>query len=304
MFDTIRSSLHYLFLPHESNNYKARTLHTSYIIFYMVVLLMFQTYANIVRHTPPSILGYATDIKVENILHYVNLERGKANLPPLSLSNELSLAATQKASDMFSQNYWAHISPTGTTPWDFIKKSGYDYIYAGENLAKDFDYSEDVVAAWMKSPTHRANILKPEYTDIGVAIMNGELNGSETTLVVQEFGTLSPLIASEKEEKEKKMLLSSANTTNNQPETVNSQEAPFVGVLNKSEYGNNFWVVFKSSKKVSLLLAEFLLAVIFIDGLYIWKNRIYRVSGHFLSHIILFIALLGAMGATGVGVIL
>ncbi len=94
-----------------------------------------------------------------------------------------------KATDMFARNYWAHYGPDGTTPWSFITNSGYEYEYAGENLAKNFMFSDGVVQAWMESPTHRENILRNEYTEIGYAIQNGVLNGEETTLVVQMFGT-------------------------------------------------------------------------------------------------------------------
>src|SRR3989338_7619435 len=173
--------LKHYFFPHQTNNYRAKTLHHDHLLFYIILLLFIQSFYTFFKKVNPDILGYATNIQIEEILELVNTERQKSGLTPLTRSGELDKAAVEKASDMFSKNYWAHISPTGTTPWEFITKSGYKYVYAGENLAKSFDNSRDVVEAWMKSPTHMANILKPEYSEIGIAVKDGILNKEETT---------------------------------------------------------------------------------------------------------------------------
>jgi Cysteine-rich secretory protein family len=89
---------------------------------------------------------------------------------------------------MFNDQYWAHSSPNGTEPWDFIVSSGYVYKVAGENLARDFSNTAEMIEAWMASPTHRANIMNDNYTEIGIAVVDGTLEGFETTLVVQMFG--------------------------------------------------------------------------------------------------------------------
>ena len=90
---------------------------------------------------------------------------------------------------MFNKQYWAHTAPDGKEPWDFMSEAGYSYQVAGENLARDFSTTSAMVAAWMASPTHRANIMNGRYTEIGIAVINGTLEGVETTLVVQMFGT-------------------------------------------------------------------------------------------------------------------
>jgi hypothetical protein len=244
-----------------------------------------------VKLANPDILGYATDITVEEILNLVNQERTKNRLPPLVLSSELSTAATGKASDMFAKNYWAHISPAGTTPWVFIKDAGYDYLYAGENLARDFNFSKEVVEAWMDSPTHKANIMKPEYTDIGLAIMNGRLNGQETTLVVQEFGSKSKYMANQE------------NHTPPKTDTSFISDSGRIISETKEKARNNF-LGFYPSKTMSLFIAEFLLVLLFLDSIYIWRHKPVRITGNTLSHIIFVAFLLGAMGATGVGIIL
>ena len=95
----------------------------------------------------------------------------------------------EKANDMAANGYFAHVGPGGKTPWQWISASGYQYQYAGENLAVRFIDSKDVVGAWMESPTHRANIVKPVYTQIGVGVAEGMYEGQPATYVVQYFGT-------------------------------------------------------------------------------------------------------------------
>jgi uncharacterized protein YkwD len=94
---------------------------------------------------------------------------------------------------MFANDYWAHVAPDGTTPWSFIKSSGYAYTTAGENLARDFNDTGAMVEAWMNSASHRENIVNAKFKEIGVAVVNGTLQGVETTLVVQLFG--APAVA-------------------------------------------------------------------------------------------------------------
>ena len=86
---------------------------------------------------------------------------------------------------MFSKDYWAHNAPDGTTPWVFIKNTGYNYIYAGENLARGFNSASDVINAWMNSPEHRQNVLSPNYQNVGFAVATGTLSGEDTVLVVE-----------------------------------------------------------------------------------------------------------------------
>jgi len=139
-------------------------------------------------HPMGLVLGYASNINVSQVVAETNQERQLAGLPALVFNQELALAAQAKANDMFINQYWSHISTAGKEPWDFIEEAGYRYQVAGENLARDFTNTVQMVEAWMLSPTHRANILNPRYQEIGVAVIDGELGGVETTLVVQMFG--------------------------------------------------------------------------------------------------------------------
>lgn len=293
---SIIKRLRHYFIPHESNNYRAKVLHNSSVIFYIILLISSQLSLNILKNIKPNILGYATDITTEKIITLINQKRIEANLAPLTMSDQLSGAAMQKAQDMFGKDYWAHISPTGTTPWAFIASSGYEYIYAGENLARNFNTADEVVAAWMNSSSHRANILKPEYKDIGLAILNGKLNDEDTTLVVQEFGTKanSGVIVPP----EKKSQLADKKASSQVP----SESEILSG--NKTRPNAIISFIPGFNKSFSLLLAEFMLVVLFIDSIYLWKSNTARLSSHSLAHIIFLFALIGAMGATGLGSIL
>jgi hypothetical protein len=93
-----------------------------------------------------------------------------------------------KANDMAAKSYFAHTSPEGLTPWYWFKKAGYVFSYAGENLAVNFRETQDVENALLASPTHRANILDPHFTEIGIATAEGIYKGNTATFVVESFG--------------------------------------------------------------------------------------------------------------------
>lgn len=121
----------------------------------------------------------------QGILDLVNADRVSHGLSELSLDETLTKAATAKAKDMVMKNYFAHIGPDGINPWHWFKILGYNYAYAGENLAEGYEDANDLEKSWMNSPTHRANILSPFYSEVGVAVI--ERDG--TSLVVQFFGS-------------------------------------------------------------------------------------------------------------------
>jgi len=181
------AKIRHLFIPHEGNNYKAKALHLDFLSVYLV-LAIFLSFGYKKLGGNLNVLGFATDITTEKLFQLTNEQRQKANLNPLTYNEKLSAAAYKKAGDMFKKNYWAHYAPDGAAPWDFILGEGYQYEYAGENLAKNFLFSQGVIDAWMDSSTHKENILRSNYAEVGFAIVNGVLNGEETTLVVQMFG--------------------------------------------------------------------------------------------------------------------
>lgn len=128
------------------------------------------------------------EIRTAFLIDLANEDRTDEDLHQLVHNPLLTQAAALKAKHMVENEYFSHTSPDGVKPWDWFKAVGYDYAYAGENLAVHFVDSEMVHEAWMNSPTHRANILKEEFTEIGIATARGMLGGYETTFVVQMFG--------------------------------------------------------------------------------------------------------------------
>ncbi len=122
------------------------------------------------------------------IASLTNNERTARGLAPMAWNGSLSSSAAMKAHDMCAKAYWAHTGPDGATGWTFMDKAGYIYTDAGENLAKDFSSDAGVVAGWMASPGHKANIANTNFKDIGVAAVSCVFQGTSTIIVVAHYG--------------------------------------------------------------------------------------------------------------------
>ncbi|KKP56512.1 MAG: SCP-like protein extracellular [Parcubacteria group bacterium GW2011_GWB1_35_5] len=122
------------------------------------------------------------------LVNLTNKDRARENISELKVSPILEKAAQMKADDMASKSYFAHNTPEGLTPWYWFTLAGYKYEFAGENLAVNFEESEDIQTAWMNSRGHFLNIMNPKYTEIGIATSTGIYKGREAVFVVQMFG--------------------------------------------------------------------------------------------------------------------
>jgi uncharacterized protein YkwD len=124
------------------------------------------------------------------IIKWTNKQREINGLEPLSETSLLGQSAKIKAEDMLENEYFAHEAPNGDGVAELASEVGYSYIIIGENLAMgNFEDDQVLVQAWMDSPGHRANILKEEYTQIGVGIKEGIYKGESVWMAVQHFGT-------------------------------------------------------------------------------------------------------------------
>lgn len=179
-----------LFIPSEKNDHRPHLIRSKALAIYSIFLIIFQIGFHLFVNSQQSEVIAATSITAEDLFSLTNQERTKLSLPILKSNALLASAAYNKGVDMFADQYWAHVAPDGTTPWDFILGAGYDYHYAGENLAKDFTQASSIVAAWMNSPSHRDNIVNENFEDMGIAVVSGTFNGEETTICVQMFGTV------------------------------------------------------------------------------------------------------------------
>ncbi len=147
--------------------------------------LVVMSQAHYIVQQAPQVAAVISSVLVE----LTNADRGAQGLGTLTVSPLLTAVAEAKAADMAEKGYFAHTSPEGLTPWHWFKEKGYAFAYAGENLAIDFSESADIARAWMNSPTHRANIVGTQFTEIGIAVRQGTYQGRPTTYVVQVFGT-------------------------------------------------------------------------------------------------------------------
>jgi hypothetical protein len=178
-------------VPHGANQYRPHLIRRAGLLLVIASIVAVQILYSFVASG--TVLGERQQISTTELLAGTNRDRQVNKLPPLKLDDKLSKAALLKARDMFKQQYWAHTSPNGMTPWHWFGEVGYNYTYAGENLAKGFTSSNAVIVAWMASSEHKANMLDKNYTQAGFAVVDGTLNGKPTTLVVALYG--EPVLA-------------------------------------------------------------------------------------------------------------
>lgn len=256
--------LAHLFIPQASNNYKAKTLHLSSLSVFMLIIMVSQLLFTFLGQKLPGVLGITSTVTAEELVTLTNQEREANGLNLLTINPTLNQAAQAKAADMIAHNYWAHTSPAGLTPWTFFKNVNYRYLYAGENLARDFFDSNAVLTAWMNSPTHKDNILSTRYRETGIAVVQDLFQGQETTLVVQLFGTQAA-----------NFLPESAGEISQAAEAVLAEmkSTPLISS-------------FHLTKSISISLTVILLAVVIIDSIIITKKKIVRLSGKGLAHLI------------------
>lgn len=233
----------------------------------------------------PGVLGYASQIDTSKVIELTNSQRLNAGLEIVRENKELDKAAAAKAVDMFAHNYWAHVSPQGTEPWSFITSSGYQYQHAGENLARDFSNAGDIVKAWMNSPTHRQNLLDGRYKDIGVAVMDGYINGVETTIVVQMFGTPQTSVAKIASEKVEAKPVLAVDT--------GEKIIPSAGISPMD-----------LSRSWSLAFVIVILFALSLDWIFVLRYNIIRISGQTWAHITYFIGIAAILIIIRQGIIL
>lgn len=316
----------HLFLPQHTNNFRAKLLHLDYFALYVILLFMMSLSFKTVHKINPDILGFATDIHIEQLVTLTNQKRAEGGISPLRLDGRLSQAAAGKAQDMFSKNYWAHTGPDGTTPWDFIIGAGYTYNVAGENLAKNFSNSAGVIDAWMNSSSHRENILRSQYEDVGFAIVNGVLNGEETTLVVQMFGKRSstvaqvpvtaqenpvpvlglpeanPIQAQDQPTSQAAVLQQLPHPTQVTAPTINREVV--LSPISAAVVKQPLFDIGTLAKQMSLGLSTLLMLVLVIDGIYVWHHKIVRVGGKTVAHLLFLFMVTGVIWFMSFGSIL
>jgi uncharacterized protein YkwD len=176
------------FVPAPSNAYRPHLLRSRWLLFFLAITLATEAFlvsSLVVRQSPDN---FISAVIAADIVRYTNEKRSSLQERTLQENELLQAAAQKKAEDMAARGYFSHEGPDGKSPWQWFDEGGYDYRYAGENLAVRFVDSKDVVEAWMASPSHKANIVKGVYTEIGIGVAQGTYRGSPATFVVQFFG--------------------------------------------------------------------------------------------------------------------
>lgn len=283
-----------LFFPRHTNNHKANLIKSSSLFLLSICFLFLQIFLNFFVLVRPSVLGFSSNISPESIIQLTNTEREKAGVEILKENKVLSEVARQKAADMFAFNYWSHVSPSGRTPWAFFLDVGYKYQYAGENLARDFSDPSSVVRAWMDSPSHRENIINPKYQEIGIAVVDGTLQGVETTLVVQLFGT--PYGATLPKSEAPKTAEKPAMVPVERPE---GQTQPAVAklplsdeVLSKGQETIAVSNPLDISKAMAFVILGILIGIFAVDTFMVSRQRTPRLSSKSLAQMIFLVAVL------------
>ncbi len=312
---SLGSALAHLFHPRRSNNHRARILHPEgYVVLGALAVLCFGliSYPTAVQRDMGLVLGYASDISVDQVVAQTNTQRRTAGLGAVVFNQQLAQAAQAKAKDMFAKQYWAHTSPAGREPWDFMKDVGYTYRRAGENLARDFMVTPEMIDAWMASPTHRANILNGGFSEIGVAVVNGSLEGVETTLVVQMFGAPPAVERVAQIVPAGQVLVEPADpreeSTIPQPETIalvqNVPESPEIREVQNQQLpavlagqavpvgsveSRIIYSPLHMAKAAALAIVILIISALAYDGFAAYSNRTVRLVGKNMAHICLFL---------------
>lgn len=304
-------ALTHYFYPAHSNNHKAKLLHSSTIAVLVALLFIYQMMLSLLPIAGVSILGYAANIPASEVINLGNQKRVEAGLSALSENPALSRAAKAKGEDMLAKNYWAHVSPEGTEPWAFFIDAGYQYRYAGENLARDFSSAQSAVDAWMASPSHRENLLSSKYSEIGIAVVEGDLNGVDTTIIVQFLGVLASnggaQIAQAKTETEGIQTVGVLTLVPTLAPTLVPTFTPtptlallptevpldgtppvFVGGTTPPGGGSSAELKvspFTTTKGISASLIAIMLVVLAIDAVVVARKRIPRIGGRTFAHL-------------------
>lgn len=189
MSKPIRHHLADYFFPHERNHHRPHIFSIASVAVLAIAVVVFE--AGYIAQTKFVFLqtDYLASVLPGALVALTNQDRVAGGLDGVTEDALLDRAAQAAAEDMATKGYFAHVSPEGKDPWYWLNQVGYAYSYAGENLAVNFSDSREVETAWMASPTHRANIEKPQYTKVGFGTANGLYEGRDTTFVVSFFAT-------------------------------------------------------------------------------------------------------------------
>lgn len=267
----IKGLLKKYFIPHDTNNYQPHfwsSMSVKLSSLLIIACFIGVSYGSLLIRKE----GLTAQVIPSLLIDLTNQERARNNLGSLSVNNDLTKAAQLKAEDILANQYFAHTSPTGLTPWYWFDKIGYNFLSAGENLAIHFTDSNELENAWLNSPGHRANIVSGKYTEIGIAAVDGVFQGYPTTVVVELFGkpatrvatqspevfsspvkTNSEIVASAPQKELVKGVSASTTQTNKNSNIKNTTIVKTNPVVTQKEETNNLVVVSENPQTIEVL---------------------------------------------------
>ena len=226
-------------IPSEKNGYKAHFIKIPALILITIFLALF----NLLAKSSISAQDYTNTINSENLLIEHNKLRESNNLPSLKLNAILINSALSKAQEMLETNCWSHFCPPGVDPWKYFDDAGYIYVYAGENLAEGFTSLDEVMNAWMNSKTHRENILKKEFQEVGFGIISGSYqNRANNLIIVAHFGTQASYVSAD---------VNSNNINILSPKPNETIDSNFINVNGEAKGVNNLQIYNNAEYKAS-----------------------------------------------------
>lgn len=179
------------FLPHAKNNYRPHILHPKRAVLYSTLAVVVKVIVVVFAVSVPSQAYLLPDIlaaEAQNITTLTNAARANKGMTPLKTVLMLTDSANRRASDMASNQYFSHSGVKGHTLQYFLQTVSYPYRVAGENLAVGFSDAESIVNAWIKSPSHYANLVDGDFSELGIGLSAGYYQGQPTVYVAQHFG--------------------------------------------------------------------------------------------------------------------
>lgn len=177
------------FIPREDNEHQPYFLREGSVATVLVLIVLMEAAVVIPSFFILPHSKFLTVVLPDALINLTNENRTSAHLPTLETSSLLTEAAQLKAEDMAKRGYFSPESPEeGTPPWDWLKRVGYRFNAAGENLAVNFFDSQDVFHAWLKLSAYQVSIVWPNFTEVGIGVAPGRFQGRDSVYVVQFFG--------------------------------------------------------------------------------------------------------------------
>ncbi|MDO8590154.1 MAG: CAP domain-containing protein [bacterium] len=254
----MRRKLKNTFIPHRGNHHHPHILRHKSLSAVLTVVVLLEFTMLLSPFVWPRLGIELATVLPSVVTLLTNNARAEGHIANVKVNDILTLAAQAKADDMASKGYFSHIGPDGTKPWYWFKQAGYQYQYAGENLAVNFANSEGVVKAWQNSPMHNLNLLGPRYTETGVGIATGMYKGREAVFVVQF------LASSQKTEAGVVNATSTLPKVSGIPSPLNMVNPLVLGVSTEDTGNQSIWLRIISSPRTYGTYALFVLTFLFL----------------------------------------